>query len=150
MKYSSEIVVNVPRDRFIELFDNPDNMSKWQPGLVSFTPLSGTPGHPGAQSKLVYAMGSRTVEMIETITLRNLPDEFAGTYGAKGVHNIVSNRFSVTGPDGRFTHWIIHCEFQCTGFMRLMTLFMPGAFKKETRKMLQNFKEFAERTVAVA
>ena len=31
--YSAEIVINLPRSRVIELFDDADNMFKWQPGL---------------------------------------------------------------------------------------------------------------------
>jgi len=34
MKYSVEI--DLPRDRVIELFDDADNMVKWQSGLQSF------------------------------------------------------------------------------------------------------------------
>ncbi len=49
MKYTCELIVNLPRQRMIELFDNPDNMHKWQPGLVSFEHLSGESGQPGAK-----------------------------------------------------------------------------------------------------
>jgi len=146
MRYACEIVVEVPRERFIELFDNPDNLRHWQPELVSFAPISGTPGQPGAQSRLIYRMGSRTVEMVETVTVRDLPDEFSGTYDAKGVHNVVSNHFTVAGPNGQATRWSMTTEFQCKGFMRLMTWLMPGAFKRQTMKFLTNFKNFAERT----
>ncbi len=93
MKYSGEVIINLPRERVIELFDNPGNMPKWQPGLQSFEPLSGEPGQPGAQSKLVYDMNGRRVEMVETIVTRNLPDEFSGTYKAK----------DVTQPEARYT-----------------------------------------------
>ena len=60
------------------LFDNPDNMKYWQKGLQSFEHVSGTPGQPGAVSKLIYKMGNRMVEMKETITERDLPKTFAG------------------------------------------------------------------------
>ncbi|MET6991782.1 hypothetical protein [Sediminicola arcticus] len=38
-------------------------------------------------------MGKRDVEMIETITVRKLPQEFSGTYKVKGVFNIAKNKF---------------------------------------------------------
>jgi hypothetical protein len=85
MKDRWEMMVNVPRRRFIELFDNPENMPKWSPGLESFAHVSGTPGQPGAKSRLVYPMGKKPVEMIETVTSRNLPDEFSGTHEASRV-----------------------------------------------------------------
>ena len=97
MKYTLEINIDLPRQKVIELFDDPDNMAKWQPGFVSFEHLHGKPGEEGASAKLKYKMGKREVEMIETITKRNLPDEFNGTYEAKGVFNIIRNRFIDNG-----------------------------------------------------
>jgi carbon monoxide dehydrogenase subunit G len=142
MKYTKEITINLPRKRVIELFDNPDNLKKWQPGLLSFEHISGVPGQPGAKSRLKYKMGNREVEMIETITKRDLPDEFNGTYEAKGVHNTMKNRFFEI--DDHTTRWIAETEFKFSGFMRLMGIFMRGAFPKETEKNMRRFKEFAE------
>ena len=74
------IDINLPRDKVVELFDSPDDLFKWQPGLQSFEHISGTPGEPGAKSKLVSLNGKRRIELIQTVTKRNLPDEFNGTY----------------------------------------------------------------------
>ena len=71
MKYTLEIDIHLPREKVIELFDNPDNMKHWQPGLLSFEPLSGTPGTVGAKSQLKYLMGKREIEMVETINVDN-------------------------------------------------------------------------------
>ena len=70
MKYSNEIEINLPRKKVVELFDNPDNMPKWQEGFVSFEPISGKPGEEGSKATLKYKMGKREVEMVETITKR--------------------------------------------------------------------------------
>jgi carbon monoxide dehydrogenase subunit G len=144
MKYSKEIVINLPRNKVVELFDNPDNMKKWMKGLQSFEHLSGVQGQEGAKSKLAFDMNGRKIEMIETITKRNLPDEFSGTYEAKGVFNIQENFFKE--EDKEITRWITTSEFQLGGFMKLMGLLMPGSFQKETLKHMQNFKEFAEKS----
>ena len=93
MKYTTEVEINKPIDRVVELFDNPGNLKEWMDGLQSFQHLSGTPGQPGAKSLLKFKMGKREIEMIETINVRNLPHEFSGTYEAKGVYNVVTNRF---------------------------------------------------------
>ena len=93
MKYSVEIEINLPYKRVLELFDSTKNLFKWQPGLISFDHISGTAGEVGAKSKLLYKMGSREIEMIETITVKNLPDEFSRTYEANGVWNEVKNYF---------------------------------------------------------
>jgi hypothetical protein len=141
MKYTSEVEINLPREKVIELFDNPDNMPKWQQGLVSFETIKGEQGEEGAQAKLKYKMGKREIEMIETITRRNFPDEFNGTYEAKGVFNVMENIFI---DNGKTTTWKTISEFRFKGFMKLMALFMPGAFKKQTLKTMNDFKRFAE------
>lgn len=143
MKYTNEVVIDLPREKVIELFDNPDNMKHWQPGLVSFDHISGTPGQPGAKSKLCFQMGKREIEMIETITERNLPDEFNGIYEAKGVFNILKNRFIVL--DEKHTKWVAETEFQFSGMMKLFGWLMPGMFKKQSQQYLDLFKAFAEK-----
>jgi hypothetical protein len=141
MKYTTEITINLPRERVIELFDDPVNLVKWQPGLKSFEAVSGTPGQPGAKSKLVYDMNGRVVEMIETITSRNLPNEFSGVYEANGVWNGMQNFFH---DEGQNTRWVTETEFKFSGFMSLIGLLMPGSFKKETLKQMEQFKTFVE------
>ena len=142
MQYTLEIDIALPRDRVVALFDEPKNMHHWQPELVSSEHLSGEPGQVGATSKLLYQMGRREVEMIETITLRNLPDEFAGTYETQGVWNTVHNRFTELSSDR--TRWSFDTEFRCTGVIRVFAMLMPGSFKKKSLQFMQQFKEFAE------
>ena len=144
MQYTLEIDIALPRDRVVELFDDPNNMHQWQPDLVSFTHLSGEPGQVGAKSKLVYQMGQREVEMIETITERDLPETFAGTYEAQGVWNSVHNRFAELQPD--WTRWTFDTEFRCSGVIRIFALLMPWSFKKKSLQFMQQFKAFAEST----
>ncbi len=127
----------------IELFDNPDNLYKWQAGLESFEPISGEPGQPGAKSKLVYSIGKRKIELIETVTERKLPDAFDGTYEWQGGKNTLRNRFIELGPDR--TKWESTCAYQFSSFMlKMLSFFCPGMFRKQNLTFLQNFKAFAE------
>lgn len=142
MKYTTEILLEKPVDKVVDLFDNSENLKKWQPGLVSFEHIRGEAGKPGSKSKLKYEMGKREVEMIETILNHNLPEEFSSTYEADGVFNKVSHRF-ISISDGK-TQWMSDNEFKFKGFMKLMAIFMPGAFKKQTKKHMQQFKKFVE------
>lgn len=142
MKFTIETEINKPIDKVNELFDNADNMSKWMEGLQSFEHISGTPGQPGAKSKLKFKMGKREIEMVETITVRNLPDEFSGIYEAQGVHNIVKNKFVKISESK--TKYITENEFQFKGFMKIMAFLMPGAFKKQSTKYMNDFKTFVE------
>lgn len=145
MKYNLEIEINLPRKTVIELFDNVENLAKWMDGLQSFEHLSGEAGQVGAKSKLVFKMGKRDIEMIETVTVRNLPEEYSGTYDANGVHNIVKNKFFEL-PNGH-TKYLTEQEFQFKGFMKIIGFLFPSAFKKQSLKYLVDFKRYAESTV---
>ena len=149
MKYTTEITVELPRNEFIQKFDNPENMKHWQKGLKSYKMHSGPPGKEGSKMELCYQMGKRELTMVETIIKNNLPYEFHATYDAKGAHNIQKNFFK--DIEGKQTVWISESEFKFSGlFMKLMGFLMPGAFKKQTLDYLKNFKAFAEQNVSVA
>ena len=113
MKYESELIINLPRERVIELFDDPGNLPKWQKSLRSFEHVSGEPGQPGAISRLIYDMDGRDIEMTETIIGRSPPDEFSGLFEAEGVWNSLTNHFYEDGP-GK-TRWVLDSEFKFSG-----------------------------------
>ncbi len=142
MKYQTEIEIDLPVERVVELFDNSDNMAKWQPGLQSFKHLSGEPGKPGAKMELNYKMGKREIQMVETVVQNELPKVFEVTYEAKNVFNKLQCQFISLSPTQ--TKWVEHNEFKFSGFMMLLGLLMPGAFKKQTMQYMQQFKAFAE------
>ncbi|MBP6185528.1 MAG: SRPBCC family protein [Saprospiraceae bacterium] len=142
MKYHLEVDINVPLFRAIDLFKDPNNMDKWMEGLQHFEHIRGQVGQVGAKSMLKFKMGRREIEMIETIIVNKLPEEFTGTYEAKGVFNIVKNRF-IAMPDNS-TKYITEQEFKFTGFMRILGFLMPGAFKNQSQKYMRDFKRFAE------
>ena len=142
MKYTCSIDIDKPLEEVVRLFDNPDNLKYWQPGLQSYERLSGVPGEPGAQAALQYKMGNREIEMIETVVDRNHPHEFTNRYEAKGVTNISTSIFEPINEHR--TRYRSEQEFLLSGFMKLMGWFMPGAFRKQSEKYLQQFKEYVE------
>ena len=143
MKYTSEIVINLPREKVIELFDNKANLIHWQEGLQSFEHLSGEPGSIGAKSILKYKMGKRNIEMTETILKKESPN-FDFLYEAKGVWNEVKNSFSEI--DQNQTKWTIENDFRGKGMMAVMIFLIPSMFKKQTMKFMKSFKYFAEKS----
>jgi uncharacterized protein YndB with AHSA1/START domain len=147
MRYQLELEIDAPRRRVVELFLDPDNLRQWQPGFVSFEQIgSGAPRAVGAKSKQVYRMGKREFEAIETITVHNPPEEFAATYEAEGVWNLISNRLTETAEGT--TRWVLDAHYQFSSLlMKLMALLLPGMFKKQTLTFMQKFKEFAEKSV---
>ncbi|MHA7865135.1 SRPBCC family protein [Flagellimonas marinaquae] len=147
MKYTTEVVVDVPREEFILKMMDPENMKHWQKGLLGYEQLSPKPGQEGAQMSLSYKMGKRDLSMVETIIKKNLPEEMHMTYDTKGVHNILKNYFK---EEGNKTRWISESEFQFSGLgMKLMGLLMPGAFKKQSLAYMEDFKAFAEKGESV-
>lgn len=144
MKYTCEIEINQPVEKVIELFDNADNMAKWMEGLESFEHLSGEPGQPGAKSLLKFKMGKRKMEMTETITVRNLPEEFSGYYEMDGVTNYIKNKFSAITETKTLYTTENEFDIKSNLFMRIFAFLMPGMFKKQSMKYLQSFKKFAE------
>lgn len=144
MKYTNEIIINLPVEKVIEKFDNPDNLKHWMTGLVSFEHISGVPGQVGAKSKLKFRHKNREQEMIETITVRDLPREFSGTYEMPGVWNMQKN-FFIDQPGGKSTKWVSETEFKFSSFMmKFLTFIGPGMFKKQSYKFMESFKAFAE------
>lgn len=141
MRYTESVIIRRPIDTVVKMFDNPDNMKHWMDGLQSFEHISGSPGQVGAVSRLRFKMGKRDMDMIERITVRDLPHEFSGTYEVQGVFNIVRNYFEEIGPNQ--TKVSNDQEFQFKGFMKIMNL-MPWMFKKQSRKYLEAFKKFVE------
>lgn len=144
LKYKNEVIINASRDKVVEMFMDPNNIDKWQPGFISMEIISGESGEVGSKTKLLYKMGKREIEMVETITVKNLPFEFSGTYEANGVYNIVKNYFEEL-PDGKTKYWS-DSEFQFKGFMKLIGFLFPGMFKKQSQKYLDLFKDFVERS----
>ena len=144
MKFSCSVKINLPLEKVIELFDNPDNMKHWQDGFLSFEHLSGEAGQPGAKSRIMYNMNGRKMELIETITKRDLPNELSGIYVHKHMTNSMVNTFVSLSKDK--TQWDATIHYtQLNGFMiKMMAFLMPGMFKKQTQKWLNQFKEFAE------
>ena len=141
--YTIEIDIALPRERVIELFDDRENMPKWQKGLQSFECIAGEPGQPGARSKLVFLNGKRRFEMIEIVTERNLPDQFDGRYEWSSGQNTVCNRFIELGPTR--TKWVSTCTLQFNGLMmKGMGLLSRSMFRKQGMSVLRAFKAFAE------
>ncbi|MFK7755784.1 MAG: SRPBCC family protein [Flavobacteriales bacterium] len=142
MLYTHNIVINLPRARVVELFENPDNLKEWQTGLQAYEFLSGEPGMEGSTMKLDFMVGKRQIDLKETITKNTLPEEFHGKYEWKNGWNTLKNKFIIKGENQ--TLWETETEMHFSGFMKVIGFLMPSSFKKNSFKFMENFKEFAE------
>ena len=150
MKYTTEVIVNLPREELIKKLDKPENMKHWQRGLLGYKQLTPeTPGQVGAKMELEYKRGKKSMMLTETIVKNDFPAEFHATYDAGGVHNIQQNYFEVL--DANTTKWRSESEFQFSNFMmKAIGFLMPGVFKKQSQKYLNDFKAYAEEGVSVS
>ncbi len=144
MKFNCTVSIKAPIDTVVELFDNVENLDKWQDGFISFEHLSGTVGEKGAKSKLIYKIGKKEMELIETIITKELPNQFIGLYEAKTMTNIMKNSFVAVSEN--LTRYDVEIEYtKFNGFMvKAMAFLMPGMFKKQTQKWLNQFRDFVE------
>lgn len=142
MKYTTEIRINLPRVKVVELFDNTANLYKWQPGLQSLTHLEGKAGEEGARSELVYDGRKGNLVITETIIRKNLPELYHMQYRSRGVYNQVENWFLEELPGS--TLWRSINTFRFYGFMMLMAPFMKQALIQNTMLNMDRFKLFAE------
>ena len=151
MRHNQQIVIEQPVDRVVELFDSSENMKEWFPGFIGMEPISGEPGQVGSTSRMSFKSGKNTIEMIETITVRNFPDEFSGEYVVigKGIVNRMTNRFIPV--DANTTRYEAVTDYEFSGLgMRLMSMFIGPMIKKQSYKTMRLFKEFAERQPTAA
>ncbi|MDP6359339.1 MAG: SRPBCC family protein [Planctomycetota bacterium] len=142
MTITLELILECPRDEVWRAFDSTENLHKWMKSLKSFEHLSGEPGQPGARSKVIFEENGRIIENIETITVRNKPGEFVGTYDNDYGQNLITQRFEVLG-DSR-TRWTGVTEMRLKGFMKIMAWLMKGMIRKKILKDMNCFKEKLE------
>ncbi len=142
MKYNTEILINLPREKVLELFLNTDHLKQWQPGLLSYTHLDGEPGEVGSRSQQVFEGRKGELKITETITAKELPEQIHMSYRSRGVYNEVKNHF--TEQETGITLWQIENDFRFIGIMMLMIPFMKNAFIHNTMLNMDRFKLFAE------
>ncbi|HAA12691.1 MAG TPA: SRPBCC family protein [Cytophagales bacterium] len=142
MKYTVSVDIQAPRQQVVDRFQDPEDIKKWQPDFVGFKVLSGEPGQKGSKTELTHQMGRRRVVMEETILENQLPERFDAYYAAPGAKNWIENHF--TALDKQTTRWVMHSEFKCSGFLRVMAALAPGMFRKQSQKTLDLFKTMME------
>lgn len=147
MKYSEEVLIAAPRDEVIARYDNYDNLPKWQESYVSHEHLEGEPGATGSRTRVRHQMGKSEEDLIETIEARAFPDRQVTVYECGPVWNRNVSTFDAI--DGMQTRWTMEVEFRASGLMmKVMMFLMPGAFKKQTRKAMTQFKAYVENDYA--
>jgi uncharacterized membrane protein len=143
MKYTLKLPINKPRSEVWKAFDNPENLHKWQPSLVSSETIQGTPGQPGAMSKLTFKEQEREFSLMEKVIHREKLQRLDTQYENKFADNIVRNTFSEQDPEQ--TLWVVETEYKFkTLTMRLVGPLMKKNLVLRTQKDMERFKEMME------
>lgn len=142
MQYTSIVEINAPLARVIELFNNPDNLQYWMPELIHSELISGTLGATGAVGRLTLKDGSKEYEVIETVTMKNLPSIFARTYQMKNILLTINDSF--TPIDEKRTRYTSENAASLTGWMKCIGTLVRIKLEKQTEGQLQSFKRFVE------
>lgn len=143
MKFTVQLPIHKSRLEVWKAFDNPDNMKKWQPSLISFDRISGAQGQPGAVARLTYEENGRQFALIEKVTYREEPQRLDSVYENDFADNIVRNKFIEQGNDQ--TLWVVETEYKFkTLIMRILGPIMKKNFVARTQKDTERFKELVE------
>lgn len=146
MKYEAEI--NACRELVWATFDNPDNLSRWQPTLESFTHQAGKPGKPGAVSELVYNENGKKLTTTETVTERRKPDFIAGHYDNAWATTLIVNHFEEV--DDNTTRFVSYTNVKFKGIMKVMSLFAARSIRSRVEADINRFKLLVETEAAGA
>lgn len=143
MKYTTETEIAAPLATVGDLVGDPARWIDWLEGLKEVEHLDGTPGEPGAESRLTFETGGTTMDFHGTVVERNLPDEYRLTMEAPHVLVTISTRLEAVTPET--TRYVSVQTFEFRGLRdRLLGQLMRPMFKRQTRRHVQNFKALAE------
>ena len=142
MNHTLEVTIKKPINDVIAFHQDPEKYPLWMEGLKNHEVISGKAGELDTVSTFVFDMKGRTMEMKETVIESNLPEKYEVRYDAPGIVNTVG--FSFSKIDEESTKVINYNEFQFSGFMKVISFFMGGAFKKQSQKYLDDFKAAVE------
>ena len=140
MKYTQEIIINLPIEKVLQIFYNPASQEYSHPDLAGSELISGKAGEEGAVTKLKF----KNFDFIETITKKSSPAEFVAEYKTSGLEQTVKNSFIESGPDKTIYRREIDSRPKSL-MLKTIALIAPGFYKNQTYKYLEKIKEFAEK-----
>ncbi|HSM70229.1 MAG TPA: SRPBCC family protein [Anaerolineales bacterium] len=143
MKFRLELPIDKPLTEVWKAFDSAENLKEWQPSLIKFEHVSGTPGQPGAVSELTYNENEREFTLTEEITLREEPHRFDGVYKNEFSDSFIRNTFVEKGENE--TLWMTETDFKFKTLpMKIMGPLMKRNFVRRTYRDMERFKDFVE------
>lgn len=143
MKYELELTINKPHAEVWRVFDDSENLDRWQPSLTKIERLEGMAGQPGSVARLTFKNGEREYSLVEKIIQREEPHRLDQLYENEFADNTIKNTFLENGNNE--THWKVEVEFNFkTLLMRILGPFMKKRFAANTQRDMDRFKTLVE------
>lgn len=144
VEFTQDVVVSRPLAEVVELLSDPEHAKHWQKELQSIEPLSGTPGQPGAKSKMSYESSSgRKFQLEETIVSSDLPTEAVSTYETSGMKHTVTSHLEAL--DASSTRVVMHNAMQLSGMAKLAGPILQKSLKEQIEQRSDDLKAYLER-----
>ena len=141
MKSVVELEIDVPRDKVVELFTDPENSTKWMDDLERYEPISGDPGIPGSTYRLVPKKGNMI--FVATVIARELPNKLRLRLDNSNITVFVKGTFVALSPQK--TRLTSEEVFRFKGvFQKIFGFLASSSIKKVHRRHIEAFKRFAE------
>ncbi len=141
MKSVVDLQIDAPRERVAKLFADPALMPQWMDDLERVEPITGEPGMPGSQFRLVAKEGG--MDFVATILARDLPDELRLRLDAPTVAVAISGRLIAASP--ATTRLISEEVFRFQGlFGRVIGVLARRTIRRTHRRHIEAFQRLAE------
>lgn len=142
MKFRSEVEIEKPINKLVELIQDPECTLQWLEGLRSVEHISGEFRQPGAKSKVVFDSAAGRMLITETVLSNDLPNEYRIRYDGQGYVSFSNYSFEVVSEN--LTKFTMSQEVELKGALRLAQGLVRGKVKRQLQKSAESFKRFAE------
>ena len=134
-------IIPQPVDTVFSLYTDREKISKWQPGFIREEITEDKKGR--MRFIQTFRIGNRNMVITESILRHSFPS-YDVEYRLKGIVNRVHNTFQAHGPDK--TIWTSEITFRFRWLMKLIGPFMKKGLEKQSKMIMDNFKNYAERS----
>lgn len=142
MKYSVSNTIDKPLDEVIEKFLDPEGVKHWMEGFQKMEHISGDKGEVGGVTDLYFIVRKKEMVIQETILEKNLPNQMKFAYQSPMAYNEVEMTFEPKADGSVLQTNTSYFRFK--GLMKIMGWLATGAFKKQSLKYMNAFKDFVE------
>jgi hypothetical protein len=142
MKNIVEVEIDAPRDQTAALFADPVNLTKWMNDLDRIEPISGKPGMPGSQYRMV-GKAEAHMNFVATVVARDLPERVALKLEAASVNVAITDTF--TALSTHRTKLTSEEVFTFRGLANILFGFLARRTIRENhRRHMESFRRFVE------